>query len=149
MPRNAFYNTATWKRIRAAKLAAFPICQYCGTAKATEVDHRIAINAGADPMDRDNLVSACHECHSRKTLYIERMGRDRVPVRGCDINGKPLDPAHWWNGKASGKGRREIVRPEALQRHSRDDLKKKFAVSERKDRALVQKQSLFAGKVWE
>jgi 5-methylcytosine-specific restriction enzyme A len=102
MPRDPFYNTAAWKRLRKAKLAADPLCQYCPPgilSVANDVDHVVAINAGGDPYAWDNLRSACHECHSRKTLYIERMGKGRVPVKGCDAAGRPLDPAHWWNKK--------------------------------------------------
>jgi hypothetical protein len=68
---------------------------------ATEVDHIKAISAGGSPTDWTNLASACHTCHSRKTYYIEVLGRDRVPVKGCDPSGRPLDPEHWWNRRAS------------------------------------------------
>jgi len=101
MKTDPFYNSKIWKRIRKAKLAEDPLCQYCqpGSRRqlATEVDHVKAITAGGDPLDWENLRSCCHECHSRKTLYVERMGRNRVPVKGCDAAGKPLDPVHWWN----------------------------------------------------
>ena len=108
MPRDAFYNSAAWKRLRAAKLAQDPMCEYCGRQPATDVDHMRAINVGGDPHAWDNLRSACHACHSRKTLYVERMGQDRVPIKGCDpATGLPLDPQHPWNeqklARAEGK----------------------------------------------
>ncbi len=101
MAARDFYNSAAWKRLRKAKLAASPVCETClpRVTAATEVDHVKAINLGGAPLDWDNLQSLCHECHSRKTYYIERLGRDRVPVKGCDASGRPLDPAHWWNGR--------------------------------------------------
>lgn len=97
MPRHPFYNSATWKRIRAAKLATNPICEYCLCMAASEVDHIMAINEGGSPTEWNNLRSACHHCHSTKTYYIEVLKRDRVPVKGCDIHGRPLDPEHYWN----------------------------------------------------
>jgi hypothetical protein len=62
------------------------------------VDHRLAIRDGGAVWDPDNLVACCTECHNRKTRYVEQLGRD-VPVKGCDPNGLPLDPNHWWREK--------------------------------------------------
>jgi 5-methylcytosine-specific restriction protein A len=102
MPRDPFYNTKAWKWVRRVKLTADPLCEVCQAqgrlVRATDVDHIKAINAGGDRTDMANLQSLCHECHSRKTLYVERFGRDRVPVKGCDPRtGLPLDPEHPWN----------------------------------------------------
>jgi 5-methylcytosine-specific restriction protein A len=95
------YSTRAWQRLRAAKLAADPLCEYCppgSTTPATDVDHRKAIAAGGDPWAWDNLASACHGCHSRKTRHVDVLGKDRVPIKGCDpTTGRPLDPGHWWN----------------------------------------------------
>jgi len=94
------YITAAWRRLRKAKLTRDPLCEYCPpgvVTPATQVDHRIAINDGGDPWAWHNLVSACASCHSRKTSHIEVHGRSRVPVRGCDASGRPLDPAHEWH----------------------------------------------------
>lgn len=95
------YNTAAWKRLRAAKLAREPLCEYCPAGEkikpATQVDHRLAINKGGSPWAWDNLASTCERCHSRKTAYIDRLGKGRVPVKGCDpLTGLPLDRGHWW-----------------------------------------------------
>lgn len=100
MKPDPFYNSKIWKATRRQKLAEDPLCEYCPPGRhtpATDVDHVIALSAGGDPLAWDNLRSACHECHSRKTLYVERMGRDHVPMKGCDASGRPLDPEHWWN----------------------------------------------------
>src|SRR5512139_2048447 len=100
MPRHPFYNTAIWKRLRKRKLNANPLCEYCPpgmVTEATEVDHIKAIENGGHRTAWENLKSSCHECHSRKTLYVERLGKDRVPVKGCDALGRPLDPQHPWN----------------------------------------------------
>jgi hypothetical protein len=135
MPRDPFYNTKAWKWLRRVKLTADPLCELCGKP-ATDVDHKASINAGGDRHDMANLQSLCHECHSRKTLYLERMGKDRVPVRGCDPRtGLPLDPEHPWNRDTSVQGQGEIVRPGAFKR------KNKFAAAEQKDRARAQEES--------
>ena len=50
------YNTIAWQRLRAAKLATDPLCQYCpqGTVTpATQVDHRKAIKDSGAPFAWD------------------------------------------------------------------------------------------------
>ena len=103
MPRDAFYNSRSWKWIRQVKLTADPLCEVCKVqgrlVGATDVDHRVGIHE--DPslrLDIENLVSMCHRCHSRKTLYVERF-RKEMPVKGCTADGLPLDPQHPWNKK--------------------------------------------------
>ncbi len=99
----AVYNSTRWQRLRKAKLQADPLCEYhpAGIAAAVEVDHRTPISKGGGAFDWNNLVSTCHECHSKKTFHIDVRGKDRVPVRGVDATtGLPLDPQHWWkNGE--------------------------------------------------
>lgn len=129
MPRHPFYNTKTWKHLRKVKLATDPLCEYCHVKPASDIDHVVALNKGGSPTAMENLRSLCHACHSRKTLFIERLGRDRVPVKGCNLDGTPLDPLHPWNDK--GKG--EIVDSEAN--------KQKFAGTDDQDRALVEEES--------
>lgn len=94
------YSTAAWRRLRKAKLATDPLCEYCPpgvVTPATQVDHRTAINDGGDAWAWENLASSCAACHSRKTSHIEVHGHGRVPVAGCDADGLPLDPEHAWN----------------------------------------------------
>jgi 5-methylcytosine-specific restriction protein A len=95
-----FYNRKAWQRLRTAKLAANPLCEYHpdGIAMATDVDHRIPIRKGGDPWAWENLASTCHECHSHKTRQ-EQLGLEHTPARikGADARtGLPLDAAHWW-----------------------------------------------------
>ena len=99
------YNLAAWKRLRRAKLAKDPLCQYCPPGRirpANEVDHFTSIADEGDPWSWDNLASACRPCHSRKTAVFDRsFGRapaETVRQRGVDPDtGLPLDQAHWWN----------------------------------------------------
>lgn len=96
MPRHPFYNTAAWKTLRRLKLDKNPLCELCGTV-ATDVDHKKSIKSGGNPRDLDNMQSLCHKCHSRKTFYIETLGRE-MPVKGVNPKtGMPADPKHWWN----------------------------------------------------
>ena len=98
------YNTTRWRKLRKAKLGRDPFCEYCPHGRftlATQVDHKKAIKHGGDPWDWDNLTSACASCHSRKTSHVEVHGHSRVPITGCDEDGRPLDPAHSWGEKIS------------------------------------------------
>jgi 5-methylcytosine-specific restriction endonuclease McrA len=100
MPSDKFYNSAVWKRLRMSKLRANPLCESCAPSKiraAQTVDHIIAINNGGSPTEWGNLQSLCFSCHSTKTNYIEKQGKDRIPIKGCDVSGRPLDPKHFWN----------------------------------------------------
>ena len=63
----AFYRSPAWRRLRAAHLAANPWCVDCG-ARGIDVDHVTPISAGGARLDRTNLATRCHACHSRKTL---------------------------------------------------------------------------------
>ncbi|HXG36536.1 MAG TPA: HNH endonuclease signature motif containing protein [Dehalococcoidia bacterium] len=56
---------AEWRRLRAAFLAAHPLCCDCGEP-ATDVDHETPRSAGGTD-DWRNLRSRCHRCHSKKT----------------------------------------------------------------------------------
>jgi hypothetical protein len=64
-PRHAHYPPLPtgWPVIRAAQLAAFPLCEDCGQP-ATDVDHRHGRAAGDAP---GNLRSLCHPCHATRT----------------------------------------------------------------------------------
>ena len=95
-----FYNKQVWKRLRLQFLRAHPLCaEHLArgeTVPATDVDHIVALPRG-EALDPANLRALCHSCHSAKTRYIDQLGRERVPVKGCSADGRPLDAAHWWN----------------------------------------------------
>ena len=97
------YSTQHWQRLRAAKLQLNPLCEYCpkGTrTTAKYVDHKIPIQKGGEVWDMTNLASCCGPCHSRKTAREDKLGaaaRKQRPNGGCDANGRPLDPDHWWS----------------------------------------------------
>lgn len=101
------YNTAAWARLRAAKLAADPLCEPCKDAGrltlANTVDHDVAISAGGPAFPTlDELTSMCGPCHGAKTARGPEAGavRSEKPRKGCDADGNPLDPTHPWSGKS-------------------------------------------------
>ena len=66
------YNTPRWKRLRAEKFAANPVCEVCaakGIARLTEEIHHIVPfeidNDLSLAYDYDNLISLCVECHKK------------------------------------------------------------------------------------
>ena len=100
------YGTARWRRLRKMQLQMYPLCEAClPTPKpANHVDHRKAINHGGEPFPPIGigLASLCASCHSQKTARGSEHGSVRTdrplqPRKGCDINGRPLDPNHPWN----------------------------------------------------
>lgn len=79
MSRNPIYikliNSARWKRLRADKLRANPVCEECAardvSTLATEVHHVTPVESVAGELamtrlmfNRMNLQSLCHACHS-------------------------------------------------------------------------------------
>lgn len=68
---------ARWRRLRAAVLAARPVCEDCRREGATDVDHVVARARGGTD-DEANLRALCHACHSRKTALRDgAFGRAR------------------------------------------------------------------------
>jgi 5-methylcytosine-specific restriction enzyme A len=96
------YNTQRWQRLRRLKLQVNPLCESCLKQQrieaATAVDHIVAVKApgGEAYPALDRLMSCCASCHNGKTRIVEQLGAE-LTVKGCDINGYPLDPNHPWN----------------------------------------------------
>mgnify|MGYP000078324698 CR=1 FL=1 len=76
---SAVTGTAAWRRIRAYVLTRDAYaCQIQGPTclgAATEVDKRIPVAQGGDPLDPSNLSSVCAPCHKAKTQQDARAGR--------------------------------------------------------------------------
>lgn len=89
---------ARWQRYRARYLREHPWCVMCLERKryvaATVVDHikphRGDMKLFWKPANHQPL---CKACHDGAKSAAERSGK----VRGCDVNGLPLDPGHRWN----------------------------------------------------
>ena len=76
--RNAMYDQAVWKRMRAAQLSRQPLCQSCllmgRVGGANHVDHLFAwASVGKDSFYNNIFQSLCAECHSHKT-HLEQSG---------------------------------------------------------------------------
>lgn len=99
------YTSARWRRLRAQKLAASPLCEACRAetgrvVAATVVDHRKPVRLGGDPFPPlSGLRSLCWPCHSAKTARGPEAGAASTtkPRKGCNPDGSPLDPAHPWH----------------------------------------------------
>jgi hypothetical protein len=95
------YNSARWKRLRAAQLAASPLCAMCvklgRVNPAGVVDHKRPHRGDEELFfDAANLQSLCKLCHDGAKQQLEKTGR----LRGCGLDGLPLDGNHHWNAPA-------------------------------------------------
>lgn len=117
--RTLALNGATWAKLRRLVMGEQPLCSHCLQrgliVTGNEVDH---IDNDAGNNLRSNLVNLCRACHSSKTQRYEHYKRTGqwLPVKGCDVNGMPLDPNHHWNKKSPEPAGCE-PRPQA---HARD-----------------------------
>jgi 5-methylcytosine-specific restriction protein A len=90
------YGTSTWQRLRRLKLSTSPGCETCKRrgrlVYASVVDHIVPINAGGPAFPSlDGLQALCVQCHNSKTSREQR--GEKVLMKGCDVNGLPLDAA--------------------------------------------------------
>ena len=92
------YDRRAWRRASRAFLQANPLCRMCqevGKTRLAELVDHIEPHRG-DPelfWDQDNWAASCKPCHDGAKQELEKSGT----IRGCDINGRPLDPNHPWN----------------------------------------------------
>ena len=93
------YDLRRWRRESRAYLRAHPLCVMCEalgrTTLATVVDH-IEPHGGDLELFWDsagNWQGLCATDHSAAKQSEDQTGR----IRGCDVDGVPLDPAHPWN----------------------------------------------------
>jgi 5-methylcytosine-specific restriction protein A len=70
----SFYWSAAWRAVRAAVLAAKPLCEECSrhgvVRAATDVHHMV--ERKDDPtlaLVESNLEALCHSCHSKHTRH--------------------------------------------------------------------------------
>jgi len=64
---DSLYKTEQWRRMRAAHLAAYPLCVVCGAA-GTVADHVVPHRGDARLFfNRGNLQTLCARDHQRKT----------------------------------------------------------------------------------
>ena len=79
-----------WSRISTMKRNECPVCEVCGDAVATQVDHIIAFDGVDDPKRTQwtNLQSICSSCHSWKTNVAQNAVAKVYVVCGLPGSGK-------------------------------------------------------------
>ena len=92
------YDKRRWRRRSKQFLAENPLCRMCqerGLTKLAEVVDHIVPPKGDEALfwDEDNWQGLCLTDHNAAKQAEEKGGG----VRGCDVDGMPLDPAHHWN----------------------------------------------------
>lgn len=74
-----FYASQPWRRLRAKKLLADPICEGCRRELAVDVHHIIDRVLRPDlALAWDNLQSLGHACHSRITASRRKGGGGQI-----------------------------------------------------------------------
>jgi 5-methylcytosine-specific restriction endonuclease McrA len=99
MPGDPFYKTDEWQNLRASALKRDKhTCTVRGCHhRAFVVDHIVSrARRGADALP--NLRSLCrmHDNQTKEDAQGKRRSNGKMTVTGCDANGMPLDPSHWW-----------------------------------------------------
>ncbi|SCW76043.1 hypothetical protein SAMN02927900_04600 [Rhizobium mongolense subsp. loessense] len=92
------YGLKAWKAARTTQFARHRLCERClqseTVAEATVVNHHTPHRGDwALFIDPNNHESVCALHHDGLIQREEKRGY----VIGCDVNGRPLDPAHPWN----------------------------------------------------
>lgn len=92
------YDTKRWYRLRHRQLQAHPLCVMCaklGKVTAATIADHIVPHRGDEALffDEGNLQSLCKRCHDGAKQQLEKSGT----LRGCALNGVPLDANHHWN----------------------------------------------------
>jgi 5-methylcytosine-specific restriction protein A len=117
MPDDPFYKSLLWKYLRQDALRRDRyICTVRGcTELATHVDHIVSKRDGG-PDALSNLRSLCalHDNQTKEDSTGKRRRDGKHHVPGCDANGNPLDPSHWWNKKSLTAERQRPAGPNKL-----------------------------------
>lgn len=91
-----FYNSRTWRRIRAGKLQVNPLCEvhrakgvYIDCTSDNPIDHIVRISApyNGHPLHDYNLLTLCESCHAKKSSSEAREGLlvNSIPCDGYFI----------------------------------------------------------------
>lgn len=106
MPDNPFYRSAFWRKLRAQRLAIdHHRCTVKGCQeRAIFVDHIQTRPPVPHPTPLDAIANTRSLCAShdsqvkeRRRGQPERQNGGQFTVKGCDPEGRPIDPNHRWN----------------------------------------------------
>jgi len=82
----------TYRARRAAFLADWNgPCAWCKRRKATQVDHVIEVDRGADPADESNWVGSCAKCNAQRGANYLAAKRDGMNVKRAGIKETSAD----------------------------------------------------------
>lgn len=92
------YNTKQWYRLRHYQLKDDPLCAMCrklGKVTPAIIADHVKPHRGDEQLffDPNNLQSLCKRCHDGAKQQLEKSGT----LRGCGVDGLPLDANHHWN----------------------------------------------------
>ncbi|CUW39293.1 conserved protein of unknown function [Magnetospirillum sp. XM-1] len=95
MPNDPFYKTKAWRELRAQRLAIDNHrCTVPGCNRgAVVVDHLVPHS-----LSLADLRSLCreHDNQVKEDQHGRRRRGGQFVVHGCDADGNPIDPNHWW-----------------------------------------------------
>lgn len=101
-PFKHLYNTKRWHRRRYYQLRDYPECALCArlgrVTQATIADHVVPHRGDEELFFEGELQSLCKTCHDGAKQQLEKSGT----LRGCGVDGLPLDANHHWNRKGGG-----------------------------------------------
>ena len=66
-------NDRRFRKLRKKILMEHPICQYCGKAQSTQIDHIQSVSEGGTN-ERSNLAAVCKACNDIKARGEKRRG---------------------------------------------------------------------------
>lgn len=104
-----FYGGTAWKAVRVEALKRDGYrCVVCNRSVAgkgqSRVDHILPRSDYPHlSLDVNNLRTLCaeHDSHAHREKGRRGGGggerEERFVIKGCDVDGKPLDPSHPWN----------------------------------------------------
>lgn len=97
-----FYRSREWRELRERRLridGGLCVVPGCGK-RATHVDHIVSRrDGGRDTIANLRSLCAGHDNQIKEAATGKRRSGGVLHVKGCDAQGAPRDPGHWWWNK--------------------------------------------------
>jgi 5-methylcytosine-specific restriction enzyme A len=100
--KGRLYGTEAWRRRAKRQLELEPLCRICKAQgrlePATVADHIVDHKGDLKAFWEGELQSLCTYHHNSKTRRDDAARKSGRPqyMRGCDVNGVPIDPTLPW-----------------------------------------------------